>query len=727
MTEQSTNSDSRRPGKRGARRSRAAGTPTETARLDRQSVAAGHLLDHIPEAILLLDRDGHIRHFNPAARSMFGELTAGLELEGWPATLGLYQADAFTPFPAPQLPPLRAMRGEAVPGEEMLLRRNGAAAGGVWISMSAGPLTDANGAVDGAIVRARDISERRQAEVNRDRYNQRIEALYRLTRLIVASNNEISRITAAVARLTAEVLGDHSTITLLNVDKQQISISAFHDTDPEAAAVFQSIVAQINEFSREQGLVAQALRSGQPLLIPSISAAELQAVASPIFAEYIERFGVQSILIAPMHGRGGTIGTINLSRYAGRGSYDETDQSFLMEIAYRTALAIEDCVLIDSLRMEMTARLSTKEALDVSEARFRSIFQSTTVGIKILDPVGTILQTNPALQQILGYSEGEIIGRNFHDFIHPQDVRQALAHFNALKTGVQTHFRFEHRLLRKDGSLVWVKTAFTSVYTEHPGSDPALMVGVVEDISAQKQTQLEMAELQSRLHNSIELERLRVARELHDGPMQDLYSVFYRLEELRGQSGVQLGQRLETINRDLQSVIQDLRVTAKELRPPAISNFGLEKAIRSHVEDLKEQHPGIKIHLNLAQDRQRLPEDMRLALFRVCQQALANVVRHSAATEVQVEFTFDSAAAQLEITDNGRGFDVPPNWLNFVREGHFGLAGAAERMHAVGGTLSVQSQPAQFTSIRAAVPLQDAAEGPADEQEPMLKRARDLI
>jgi signal transduction histidine kinase len=249
----------------------------------------------------------------------------------------------------------------------------------------------------------------------------------------------------------------------------------------------------------------------------------------------------------------------------------------------------------------------------------------------------------------------------------------------------------------------------------------------VEDITAQKQLQLEMSELRSRLQNSIELERLHVARELHDGPMQDLYSVFYRLEELRGKIDPELGARLEDLSHDIQGVVQDLRATAKELRPPAISNFGLEKAIRSHVEDLEQQRPELKIHLTLAQDRQQLPEDVRLALFRVCQQALANVLRHSGATEAKVEFEIDPGAARLEISDNGQGFDVPPNWLKFVRQGHFGLAGAAERMEAVGGNLAVESDPPHFTRVRAVVPLLDPADGAADEQEPMLRRARDLI
>jgi signal transduction histidine kinase len=136
------------------------------------------------------------------------------------------------------------------------------------------------------------------------------------------------------------------------------------------------------------------------------------------------------------------------------------------------------------------------------------------------------------------------------------------------------------------------------------------------------------------------------------------------------------------VKNTIQTVLQDLRATAKELRPPTIFSFGLENAIRSHAYDVQEKHPEIQIHLSLAHDQQSLPDNVRLALFRVLQQALANVVRHAEATEVHIRFSFDAEEAHLEISDNGKGFEVPANWIDFVRQEHFGLAGAAERVSA---------------------------------------------
>ena len=184
----------------------------------------------------------------------------------------------------------------------------------------------------------------------------------------------------------------------------------------------------------------------------------------------------------------------------------------------------------------------------------------------------------------------------------------------------------------------------------------------------------------------------------------------YRIEELRGTADPKLKDALGDVKQHIQNVLQDLRATAKELRPPTIFNFGLENAIRSHANDILEKHPNLNIYLSLAHDRQILPEKVRLALFRIFQQSLANVIRHSRATEVHVRFSFDAEEAYLEITDNGKGFEVPSNWIDFVRQGHYGLAGAAERANTLGGMFKVNSKPGYSTTIQVTIPWKDSIE-----------------
>ncbi len=401
---------------------------------------------------------------------------------------------------------------------------------------------------------------------------------------------------------------------------------------------------------------------------------------------------------------------ITLLRRHGGQPYSDADRSFLTDIAGRTALAIENSLLFDSLQAEISARLSAAQALDLSEERFHSIFESTSLGIKILDLNGTILQTNDAFQRIIGYSEVEVLGRRFYDFLHPADMARAVSVFQKLKQEGASALHFQHRAIHKNGSTVWVNAIFSAV--RKGGGDPSLafIVSILEDVTEQKRVESEMVELKNRLQSTMELERLRLAHELHDGPMQDLYSVAYELEELRTRSDPSMREALSNVSENIHRVLKDLRETAKELRPPTISQFGLEKTIRSYIADLQEKHPELSIRLSLARDHQLLPEEVRLALFRVLQQSVTNILRHAQATEVSVRFSFDAEEARLEVSDNGKGFRVPPNWIEFVRQGHFGLAGAAERVNALGGIFVVESQPPDSTTVRAVIPWKEHLE-----------------
>jgi signal transduction histidine kinase len=225
------------------------------------------------------------------------------------------------------------------------------------------------------------------------------------------------------------------------------------------------------------------------------------------------------------------------------------------------------------------------------------------------------------------------------------------------------------------------------------------------EIEERTRIEAEFEELQRRLINNVEAERLKLSQELHDGPMQDLYGLIYHLQSLRS---VKMPEDSQDVHGDLQDtvleVIQALRSITGELRPPTLAPFGLEKAIRSHCEGFRKSQPELEIGLQLAKDGQALPEEVRLALFRIYQMALTNVARHAQANRVEVRLALDAEAVLLEVKDDGRGFELPQRWLDLVRKGHFGLASASERAEAVGGKLQVESRPGAGTSLRVWVP-----------------------
>jgi two-component system sensor histidine kinase DegS len=179
----------------------------------------------------------------------------------------------------------------------------------------------------------------------------------------------------------------------------------------------------------------------------------------------------------------------------------------------------------------------------------------------------------------------------------------------------------------------------------------------------------------------------------------------YQMDDLREMLHDTHGmQILEEFNSTIHRVVNSLRATCGELRPPSLSPFGLEVAIRDHVEKLHGSHPNLQVHLDLMRDQQILSDGIRLCLFRIYQQAISNVIRHSQATDAYVRFRWDDEIVTLEVEDNGSGFELPERWVDLVRQECFGLVGIAERVESVQGNLGIRSTPGNGTLIQVSVP-----------------------
>lgn len=216
----------------------------------------------------------------------------------------------------------------------------------------------------------------------------------------------------------------------------------------------------------------------------------------------------------------------------------------------------------------------------------------------------------------------------------------------------------------------------------------------------------EITELQRRLIDSIEDERQRVSKELHDGPMQEVYGLIYSVSALTSsRSEADLESSRKHIQGKLQEINTWLRDIVQDLRPTSLIYLGLEKGIREHANQFTQEHPELQLNLELQPDGQSMPENVRLALFRIYRGALTNVIRHAHAQHVDVRLKHDSGQVILEVQDDGRGFIVPKSWISFIRQGHLGLAGAAERAEAFGGKLEVKSRPDAGTLLKVITPL----------------------
>lgn len=353
---------------------------------------------------------------------------------------------------------------------------------------------------------------------------------------------------------------------------------------------------------------------------------------------------------------------------------------------------------------DLTEYHQVVEALHQSEARFRAIFEQANLGIKLLDSQGRIVASNPAFQKMLGYSETELYQMTYLDLTAPMDRWRHKALLDELLAGERDQFRIEKRYLCKDNSLIWGRLSM-SLFRGNEGQ-AAYAIGMVENVSRQKQITSELTEVQRRLIDSRENERLFLAQELHDGPLQELQAMQFLFAELEQDNG--LSASLEKGRETLRHVSDALREICGNLRPPTLAPFGLEKALRSYLDEFRENHPELRVEADLMSDGQTLPEHVRLTLYRIFQNAMVNVVKHAAAQHVWVQFHLDDEQIRLDIRDDGRGFKVPARLVELVRQGHFGVVGSIERAEAIGGKLLVHSEPGQGTRFQVIIPRQES-------------------
>lgn len=368
-------------------------------------------------------------------------------------------------------------------------------------------------------------------------------------------------------------------------------------------------------------------------------------------------------------------------------------------------LQTEQGMLVICVVRDITQRKQAMEALRQSENRFRTIFEGAALGIALVDLDLRVLASNPRLQKALGYTDKELLGMSLAEQSPPEDEQLTRDSFAALIAGNEDHMQIEKRFICKDGKLAWANVTISLIRAAD--GMPQFAIHMVEDISARKQMETELAEVQHRLFAGREQERIHLAQELHDEPMQDLYAALYLLNDVDTISNeAERSEQLYQVRSALQQVIDTLRSICGELRSPTLVPFGLESAIREHAELFQNKYPELSVNLNLMADGQTLPEQMRVNLFRIYQQAMSNIFRHAQASQVFVRFRWDEEDVVLEVEDDGRGFIASGRWIDLARRGHLGLAGSAERAEMFGGKFHVRSTPEKGTLIKVVLPRQ---------------------
>ena len=479
--------------------------------------------------------------------------------------------------------------------------------------------------------------------------------------------------------------------------------------------------AAIGDLPRGRGILGVLIRDAEPLRLHDLGD-DPRSVGFPAHHPPMKSFLGVPILL-----RGVAYGNLYLTEKLGGGDFTDEDEELTQLLAAQAAVAIENTRLYETstrwlrhfesmneIGEALAGELELEPLLGLVARRLRSLIQARLVFIALGDPGSDALRIRAADGEgsdayglvgtplELGSSKtGRVLQRGHSErvdsVLDDPEIDQQTARRMGITSGLYVPLVVGGRPM---GVVVaHDKLGATSSFLDDD-------VRLTESLATRAATAVDLSERVSRdavrrVVEAQEVERARLARELHDETGQALTSILLGLKSLEERVETDDGGAGFAELRELVvATLQDVRRLAVELRPAALDDFGLVPALERLRDSVSEQSQiSVDVQSDL-DDRQRLPPETETALYRIVQEALTNVLKHADATRVTVRLRLHERFVELVVQDDGGGFDP-----NVVRDGGLGLAGMRERVALLGGRMAVKSSDGAGTMLRAEVPL----------------------
>jgi PAS domain S-box-containing protein len=353
---------------------------------------------------------------------------------------------------------------------------------------------------------------------------------------------------------------------------------------------------------------------------------------------------------------------------------------------------------------EYRARLEiAQQEIKASEERYRKLFENAIDCIWVYDLDGNFTGMNDAAVGFIGYNREELLKMNIKDFLSEQSLETSGLVRDKLLKNEPVDQPYEQQVFRKDKTEAYIQLSTTLVLDK---GKPVGFQDIARDITEQKKMDENLRYYLQLATRAQEEERKRISHELHDDTVQSLVVLSRQLDSLSSE-GKELPEKfrhgIEEIWKQTDSILSGVRRLSQDLRPAAIDRLGLLPAIEWLAADVFK-YSGINTSVDVTGKEHRLPEEVNIALFRIIQEALRNIWRHSGATDVRITVEFGDTNTRISVRDNGKGFKTGGNIGDFAKHRKLGLAGMQERAQLVSGTLSVRSGPGKGTTVTVDVP-----------------------
>lgn len=358
-------------------------------------------------------------------------------------------------------------------------------------------------------------------------------------------------------------------------------------------------------------------------------------------------------------------------------------------------------------RERKAAEKAHLEALE----RYRQVVENATDIVYSLNREGYFIYTNQAGLRLSGYSMGELWGLQYLDLVVPDHRRRVQRHYIRQLLSRTSTSTLEFPFRTKNGDIRWLEANGALIFED---SEFRGVHVIARDITEQKAFQAEILNtteqlhaLAARLQSVREDEQTRIARAVHDDLGQaltalkmDLVWMEKKMAEFSPAAGGILGEKVTSMQSLIDETIRTVRRISSELRPGVLDDLGLVAAIEWQLSEFA-QRTGTKASFQNNGRSEDLDSDRANALFRILQEALTNIVRHSSATHVRVTLTTGDGVIEMEVRDNGRG--IMPEEIG--RSGSLGLLGMKERAWTFGGSVEIHGRAGKGTSVIACIPV----------------------